>query len=354
MAGRSTPHRVTLADVARHAQVSKGTASKALNGRSDVAEDTRRRVQEAVTELGYHPTTAPWDAQAARTLAVVFDVIESPYISNVLQGILQATTARQANLLVRLAPDRDVRSSGETARTWVAEQTAAGVAGIIGLTLGEPNALLAAAKDAGIPFVMVDPVDVRDPRVVSIGATNWAGGRTATEHLLDLGHRRIGWVGGPPASSASTERFHGYAAALASAGLEVDRALVRGGWFSVETGMAGGAELLRLPDPPSAVVCGDDEIAVGVLAAARELGVPVPGRLSVVGFDDTPQAMWTTPPLTTVHQPLTGMGRMAVETVLAMAEGTLPASRQVQLVTTLTVRGSTGTATATSTAVAPG
>lgn len=345
MPGRSS-ERVTLADVARLAQVSKGTVSKTLNGRSDVAEDTRRRVLEVAAELGYRPTTTPWEPPAMPTLAVVFDLLESPYISSVLQGVLLATTARGANLLLRLAPERDVRSDDETARTWVAEQRAAGVVGVIGLTLGEPNALLAAAKEAGLPFVMVDPVDVRDPRVVSIGATNWAGGRTATEHLLALGHRRIGWVGGPPASTASTERFHGYAAALDSAALGVDRGLVRSGLYSVATGLERGLELLRLAEPPTGIVCGDDEIAVGVLAAARELGVPVPGRLSVVGFDDTPQAMWTTPALTSVHQPLTGMGRMAVETVLAMADGVQPASRQVQLVTTLSVRDSTGPAPA--------
>ncbi|QGQ21152.1 substrate-binding domain-containing protein [Cellulomonas sp. JZ18] len=335
--------RVTLADVAAHAGVSTGTVSKALNHRSDVAEGTRRRVLDAVAALGYRPATeAP--PTRGRALAAVFDGLESPYISSVLQGVLAAATAAGCDLLLRLAPDRAVRSTTTVARAWVAEQRAAGVVGLIGLTLGEPNALLGAAAQAGLPFVVVDPVDVRYPGVVSIGSTNWAGGRTATEHLLELGHRRVAWVGGPPTSTASTERFHGYSAALASAGLPLDPRLVREGPFSLEAGRDHGRALLRLADPPTGVVCGDDEIAVGVLAAARESGVPVPERLSVVGFDDTPQAAWTTPGLTSVHQPLSGMGRMAVETVLAMADGAEPASRQVQLVTTLTVRESTAPA----------
>ena len=128
MPGRSS-ERVTLADVARLARVSKGTVSKTLNGRSDVAEDTRRRVLEVAAELGYRPTTTPWEPPAMPTLAVVFDLLESPYISSVLQGVLLATTARGANLLLRLAPERDVRSDDETARTWVAEQRAAGFLG---------------------------------------------------------------------------------------------------------------------------------------------------------------------------------------------------------------------------------
>ena len=341
MAGRPTSRRATLADVARRAGVSPGTASKALNGRHDIAEGTRARVLEAVAELGYRPTTAQQERPATRTIAAVTDVLDAPYISNVLQGVLAAATGARANLLVRLAPDRAVRTTRAAARAWVAEQEEAGAVGVVGITLSKPNALLQAAKEARLPFVMIDPVDLEDPLTVSVGSANWAGARTATEHLLELGHRRIGWIGGPAASAAARERFHGYRAALDSAGIALERDLVRTDSFSIETGVTHGRHLLSSPRPPSAIVTGDDEIAVGVLAAARERGVPVPERLSVVGFDDTPQAGWTSPPLTSVHQPLAGMGRMAVDTVLAMADGVQPASRHVQLATSLTVRDST-------------
>lgn len=340
MTGRPAGERVTIEDVARRAGVSKATVSKALNGRSDIAHDTRERVLAAIDELGYRPTTARWEPPRVRSLVAVVDVLESPYMVNVLQGVLAAATNYHVNVLVRLAPDRAVRVTKAAARAWIAEQKDVGVVGIIGVTLAQPDAVLLAAEDVALPFVMVDPVDTRDARVVSIGSTNWAGGRTATEHLLDLGHRRIAWIGGPSGSGAARDRFHGYHAALDSAGIELDRTLVRSDWFCVETGLEHARELLALPRPPTAVVAGNDEIAVGVLAAAHELRLPVPGRLSVVGFDDTPQARWTNPRLTSVHQPLIGMGRMAVETVLAMADGVQPASRHIQLATTLTVRDS--------------
>ncbi|MGW2092228.1 LacI family DNA-binding transcriptional regulator [Promicromonospora sukumoe] len=341
MVGRPAKKRATLADVARHAGVSTGTASKALNGRLDIAGDTRDRVLAAVAALGYRPTTTQWEPPRTRTIAAVFDVLTSPYVANVLDGVLAAATTAQVDLLVRSAPDRATRATKAAARGWVAEQKESGVVGIVGITLAAPNAVLQAAKEARMPFVMIDPVDLKDPRTVSVGSANWAGGRTATEHLLELGHRRIGWIGGPAASAAARERFHGYRAALDSAGISLDQDLVRSDSFSIETGLEHGRALLALPEPPTAILTGDDEIAVGVLAVARELGVPVPERLSVVGFDDTPQATWTSPQLTSVHQPLTGMGRMAVETLLAMADGVQPASRHVQLATSLTVRDST-------------
>jgi LacI family transcriptional regulator len=291
--------------------------------------------------LGYRPTTTRWEPARTRSLVAVLDVLESPYMVNVLQGILVATTHAQTNLIVRLAPDRSSRTAKSAARAWVSEQKESGAVGIIGLTLAQPDALLLAAEEGALPFVMVDPVDTQDSKVVSIGSTNWAGGRSATEHLIELGHRRIAWIGGPTGSAAARERFHGYRAALDSAGIELERALVRSDWFLVETGLHHARDLLAQTRPPTAVVAGDDEIAVGVLAAAHERGIPVPEQLSVVGFDDTPQARWTTPQLTSVHQPLIGMGRMAVETVLAMAEGGQPASRHIQLATSLTVRRST-------------
>lgn len=341
MAGRPSPRRITLEDVARHAGVSKATASKALNGRDDIALDTRARVLATVAELGYEPTTDRGRPPRKRALVAVLDVLESPYMTHVLGGILAAATAADTDLLVRLAPDRESRTSRVTARAWVAQQRAAGAVGIIGLTLAQPDAVLLAAQEAGLPVVMVDPVDTQEATVVSIGATNWAGGRTATEHLLDLGHRRIAWIGGPGGSAAARDRLHGYRAALDSAGVPFDPALVRSDEFAVETGTRHALALLRMHDRPTAVVAGDDEIAVGVLAAAQELALPVPAALSVVGFDDTPQASWTSPRLTSVHQPLDGMGRMAVETVLGLASGAPPASWSVQLATTLVVREST-------------
>ncbi|GEK20831.1 LacI family DNA-binding transcriptional regulator [Cellulomonas xylanilytica] len=334
----------TLADVARAAGVSPATASKALNGRVDVAPRTRDRVLAAVAELGYRTSTSPAPSATGRALVVVFDIPASPYILNVLQGVLASATDAHLDLLTRLAPDLAVRTEPDVARAWVADQQSAGAVGIVGLTLSEPDGLLRAAEDAGLPFVMVDPVDARHRPMMSVRSSNWAGARAAAEHLIALGHRRIAWVGGPDASSAARDRFYGYRAALDAAGIDLDPTLVRSDRFDVDAGARHARELLTLASPPTAVMAADDEIAVGVLATAHELGVRVPDQVSVIGFDDTPQAAWTTPPLTTVRQDLDGMGRLAVQTVLGLSSGQQPSARHIELATTLTVRDTTGPA----------
>ncbi|MFF2633044.1 LacI family DNA-binding transcriptional regulator [Microbacterium sp. NPDC058021] len=321
--------------------VSTATVSKALNGRGDIAAETRDRVLAAVAELGYRPTTVSGGASTRRAIAVVFDVPASPYILGVLQGVLAAATETHVDLLTRLAPPRASRGQRAVARDWVLEQQASGVTGIIGLTLSAPDALIDAASNASLPFVIVDPVDTSHARMVSVGSSNWAGARTATEHLIDLGHRRIAWIGGPETSTAARDRLYGYQAALDAAGIAVDPSLIRADHFTVSTGAIHARDLLTAPEPPTAIMAADDEIAVGVLATAHELGVRLPEDLSVTGFDDTPQAAWTTPPLTTVHQHLEGMGAMAVQTLRVMAEGQHPSSRHVELATSLTVREST-------------
>jgi len=333
--------RATLADVANAVGVSAATVSKALNGRGDIAAETRDRVLAAVAELGYRPTTVSGGASTRRAIAVVFDVPASPYILGVLQGVLAAATETHVDLLTRLAPPRASRGQRAVARDWVLEQQASGVTGIIGLTLSAPDALIDAASNASLPFVIVDPVDTSHARMVSVGSSNWAGARTATEHLIDLGHRRIAWIGGPETSTAARDRLYGYQAALDAAGIAVDPSLIRADHFTVSTGAIHARDLLTAPEPPTAIMAADDEIAVGVLATAHELGVRLPEDLSVTGFDDTPQAAWTTPPLTTVHQHLEGMGAMAVQTLRVMAEGQHPSSRHVELATSLTVREST-------------
>ncbi len=342
MVRRGRSERATLADVARLAGVSPTTASKVLNGRSDVGPNTRERVLAVMAEIGYKPTAARHERARNRALVTMLDFVESRYAGTVLQGILVAATSAQAELLLRLPPDEPISTSGTAARAWMEEQKESGVAGLIALAVAVPDAVLLAAEDLEVPVVSIDPIDTTESRVVSIGSTNWAGGRSATEHVIKLGHRRIAWIGGPPGSAPSLERFHGYQAALDSAGLTPDRALIRHDAFSVDAGLRHGREILALDERPTAIVAGNDEIAVGVLAAAKELHITVPGELSVTGFDDTPQTEWTTPRLTSVRQPLVGMGRMAVETVLGMADGVQPASRHLQLATTLSVRDSTG------------
>jgi LacI family transcriptional regulator len=177
--------------------------------------------------------------------------------------------------------------------------------------------------------------------VTSVGSTNFAGGLAATRHLLDLGHRQVAYLGGPATVACNQARLHGYRGAMEAAGAPVADGYVRTGRFSYEHGIAGGAALLDLPQPPTAVFAGSDETALGVIEAARLRDLRIPDDLSVVGFDDTPVARLAAPPLTTVRQPLREMGAVAVRTALRLAAGEGVDSHHVELATELVVRQST-------------
>lgn len=192
-----------------------------------------------------------------------------------------------------------------------------------------------------LPVVAIDPIDPGAGHVPSIGSTNFTGGFSATEHLVRLGHRRLAAIGGLRTSVAARARMHGFHAACSSDGVEVDPRLVTFGEFTYESGLAIAEEWLGLPEPPTGIVAASDAQALGVMEAARRRGFDVPRDLSVVGYDDAFVASWATPPLTTVRQPLRGMGAMALETLLSLADGRAPSTRHIELATELVVRGST-------------
>jgi len=196
--------------------------------------------------------------------------------------------------------------------------------------------------EAHMPHVLIDPAaQLPEPNLATVGATNWAGGLSAARHLLGLGHRRIAVISGPVVMLCSRARIDGYRAALERAGIAVDPALVVHGTFRHQGGYDRAQALLALPDPPTAVFAGSDEQAFGVMEAARQAGLSVPGDLSVVGFDDLPMARWSSPPLTTVRQPLAEMGRLAGRMLTDLIAGTPPRSHRVELATPLVVRATT-------------
>ena len=219
-----------------------------------------------------------------------------------------------------------------------------GHSGVIVVTTEVSAEAIEAAAADGIGLVTVDPVSARDgddDGLVTVSATNWTGGYQATRHLLDLGHRRIGFAGGHPDSTPARHRLHGYRGALSAAGVAEEPRLIRQVGFTHTDGRLMAEQLLDLDVPPTAIVAGCDASALGVLAAARDRHLRVPEDLSVVGFDDTYMAESAAPPLTTVRQPLREMGRLAVRTVLALAQGERPDTHHFELATTLIVREST-------------
>ncbi|GAA3753577.1 LacI family DNA-binding transcriptional regulator [Salinactinospora qingdaonensis] len=338
---RTASSRATLGAVATTAGVSKATVSKVLNGRPGVSDETRDRVRAAMRTVDYSPTTGPRAPAPTGMFQALFDSLVNPYSIYVLDGVLAGAKNLGIEVITSSfaseAPDR----RGSVGVDWIEDLSARGRAGLLVVTSELTAEEIATCTKLGLSLAVVDPLNPLDENLVSVGATNWAGGVQATEHLLSLGHRRIGYAGGPEQSVPARERLHGYREALETAGVEIDPALTLYDSFHPEAGQRMTHTLLDRDDPPTAIFAGSDLVALGVLQAARARGLSVPAELSVVGFDDTYSALWTDPPLTTVHQPLHDMGRVALRTVVQLARGERPDSQHVQLATRLVVRDST-------------
>ncbi|AMM31158.1 LacI family transcriptional regulator [Sinomonas atrocyanea] len=329
----------TLAAIARLTGVSAPTVSKVVNGRGDVAEGTRAKVLAALEEAGYESPAHRRNSDGPQTVEVAFDSVTSNYSSALLDGILEGAAEAGAEIVVGISgssrgPGADL---DRKARRMVDE----GRAGLIVVTSAFTPSHLAAFRRRRLPVVVVDPLNPPPAGVVSVGATNWSGGRAAAEHLLDLGHERIAYLGGPESAECNQARLHGYLSALMSRGISVEAGYVIHGRFRAESGISGLTALLALEKAPTAIFAGSDAIAVGVLREARHRGIRVPEDLSLVGFDGTALAEDSVPALTSVAQPLQDMGRIALRTLLRQSRGEQLDSHRVELATQLVVREST-------------
>ena len=213
--------------------------------------------------------------------------------------------------------------------------------GAIVVTAEVTETTYGAISGSGVPVVFVDPLRVDDASIVSVGSTNWTGGRSATAHLLGLGHRRLGIVGGPRESMSAKARIDGFRSAAEEAQVPIDPAFVAHARFTHDAALAVALDWLRRPDRPTAILASNDAQAMGVLEAARRLGIRVPEDLSVVGYDDTYVAAWAHPPLTSVYQPLQDIGRVSLRTIQRLSAGEQLDSHHIELATRLVVREST-------------
>ena len=334
--------RATLATVAASAGVSVATVSKVLNGRTDVAPETRALVQTLLKKHEYTARRAP-TAHSGAAMAVVELVFAgdlNAYSTEIIQGVSDA--AAEVGVAVALSVRTHPRNTAtQRPATWARDLAAGGRRAVIAVVNHLIAADLAALARVRLPLVVIDPLNVPHARVTSVGSTNFAGGLAATQHLLALGHRRIAYVGGPATAACNQARMHGYRAAMEDAGAAVHDGYVRTGRFRYQDGVVGGAALLELPQPPTAVFAGSDETAAGVIEAVRARGLRVPEDMSVVGFDDTQVARFASPPLTTIRQPLQDMGGVALRAALRLANGEKLDSHHVELATELVVRRST-------------
>lgn len=338
MVQRSKP---VLATVAALAGVSAPTVSKVINGRDDVADSTRLRVQAALDELGYRsPMQRRTRSTGPAMIDLVIGVHDGAYSMEILRGILDFAVDVDVDVVVSsYTPDKLSRVDHDE---WAERMKESGRSGIIFVTSEITIDQLNAFHRREIAVLVIDPLNPPPPGgYASVGATNWAGGKAATEHLLDLGHERIAFLGGPAAAECSVARLHGYLAALMGRGVTTRQDYILAGAFNQKSGAEASREVLALDEPPTAIFAASDTIALGVLEVARNRGLRVPDDLSVVGFDGTPLTEQTLPRLTSVAQPLQEMGRAALRGVLRLSRGEQLDSSHTELATELVVREST-------------
>lgn len=340
MATNTQKSKPVLATVAEMAGVSAPTVSKVINGRDDVAAETRARVQAVLDKLGYE---SPMQRRARSTgpamVDLVIDGITTYYPLEVLSGILDYAAGEGVEIVLGHVTPARLHSANH--EEWAQRMVESGRKGLILVTSEITAKYLESFSRRNIPVVVIDPLNPPRTGIVSVGATNWAGGKAATEHLLELGHKRIAYIGGPATAECSIARQHGYLAALMGKGIPARAEYMTSGGFSLDFGVIGTRELLALPEPPTAIFAGSDSTALGVLEEARRQGLRVPEDLSLVGFDGTSLTEQTLPRLTSVAQPLKEMGRAALRSVLRLANGETLDSAHVELATQLVVRDST-------------
>lgn len=317
------------------------TVSKALNGRDRISEETRARVLAAASELGYVANAAARSLRGGRTdiLGLLVQDLSNQYFAEIVRGASEAIRERGLDLVLYTSsndPERE-RQRVATLSSGVSDGL------IIVAPHGSPG-LLDQLQHSRVPVVLINAWNAGD--VPTVNPENTLGARAATEHLLALGHRRIGFVTGRPDSPLSPERpdgvmrLTGYRQGLAAAGLPFDETLLHPGGLHLRQGREAGHALLDLPDPPTAIFAANDFCAFGVIEAAHERGLRVPEDLSVVGFDDVPLAAQVQPALTTVHHPLSDLGHQAATLLLDLLSDSAR-ERHIELPSRLVVRHST-------------
>jgi len=328
-----------MRDVAKRASVSTSTVSHVINSTRFVTPDLAERVRGTMAELGYQPNAVARSLRRKETLTLGMLVPDNanPFFAQMARAIEDICYEQGYSLIFS-------NSEGDAARELANADVLLSkrVDGLIFVAVGMGSQdLLPILESAAV--VVVDR-DLPGIDVDAVLVDNLSGGYQATEHLLNLGHRRIACITGPSETTPSADRVTGLREALRAAGLPVDESLIVRGDFQFASGFQGAQALLTRPDPPTAIFACNDLMAVGCIAAAAELGYRVPAELSIVGFDDTTLASYTTPPLTTVTQPISEVGRLATQLLIRRIQTPNSARERHVLPTGLVVRGSTAQA----------
>lgn len=326
----------TIIDVARESGVSYSTVSRALTGYAFVKPSTRDKVLRAAEKLGYVPNQQARSLAGGRSnlIGVLVPNLGNGYISEIIRGVDEQLAESNYNLILYTTHRHRGKESSYVAT--IMNGAADGLLLVVPLT---STTYLDTLRKQNFPYVLIDQLDRQDKSAI-VRATNWQGAYDATSYLIQLGHRRIGIITGLMELTSATERLDGYRAALNDHQVPILDELISEGDFWERGGYRAAQKLLDLPQLPTAIFASNDLSAFGAMEAIRERGLRIPEDISIVGFDDIPQAPYTYPRLTTVHQPLNQMGRTAVTMLLDLIENPGAGNQQITVTTRLIIRDS--------------
>jgi LacI family transcriptional regulator len=312
---RRTRGVTTIEDVARAAGVSAMTVSRVINNGKNVRESTRASVLEAIERLNYSPNTAARSLAAGQAMHIglLYANPSAAYLAQFLIGALHAARSAGVHLVIESCESEDADEQAEVTRRF-ATSDVEGV--VLPPPLSESHPIMAELDAMGIPVVTVAMGAPREDSL-NVRIDDRAAAMEMTRHLLDLGHRNIGFIKGHPNHIASHDRFQGFCHALTEAGLDCDAAPTEQGYFSYRSGLSAGERLLARADRPTAIFASNDDMAAATISVAHRMGLVVPGDVSIVGFDDTALATSVWPELTTVKQPIAAMAEAALELLIA-------------------------------------
>lgn len=326
----------TIFDVANASGFSYSTVSRTLNGFEFVKPSTREKVLRVAKELGYVPNQQARSLAGGRSnlIGVLVPTLSNGYVSEIVRGIDEELTKSNYNLILYTTHRHHGKESA-----YVATIMNGGADGLLLIVPSISTPYLDALRERSFPYVLVDQFD-KTEHSLGVNATNRQGAYEATQYLIELGHRRIGLIAGLRTLASAIERLEGYKSALSDHAIPVQDEYITQGDFHEAGGYAAAQQLLDLPERPTAIFASNDLSAFGAMEAIRERGLSIPEDVSIVGFDDIPQASVTYPKLTTIRQPLFQMGRSAVTLLLEHLAYPSDEMHQITLETRLVVRDS--------------
>jgi LacI family transcriptional regulator len=330
---------VTIVDVARASGVSYTTVSRVLSGYEFVSETARTRVMKAVEDLGYVANLQARSLKGGRSQIVGLLVpnLDNGYVGTITQGIDQELARTNYDLILYTSHRHPGKESFYV--TAIVNGLTDGLLLVAPLI---PAAYLNELREHNYPYVLIDQTDVAENSSV-VESTNWQGAYDATHYLIQLGHTRIAFIKGSSVVRSATDRLQGYKAALADHNIPVREDVVIEGDYQQHTGYETTRKLLQSAElRPTAIFASNDLAAFGAMDAAREYGLRIPDDISIIGFDDIPQASFVYPKLTTVRQPLEQMGQTAVKMLLQQIEDQSRPPQRIALKTQLIIRDSCG------------